>query len=128
MAQPENGGAHATFDAGDAGAALIAGVTQAAAQITLYEDEGFRGRDFTTERSIENFDGFGFNDRASSVVVSGGRWQVCEHARFEGQCVVLEPGSYNSLSRLGLSNAISSVRIVGGERYSVYRSRSGERF
>ena len=110
------------------GAALIAGVTQAAAQITLYEDEGFRGRDFTTERSIENFDRFGFNDRASSAIVSGGRWEVCEHARFEGQCVVLEPGSYNSLSRLGLSSAVSSVRIVGGERYSVYRLRSGERF
>ena len=39
MAQPENGGAHATFDAAMLSAALIAGVTQAAAQITLYEDE-----------------------------------------------------------------------------------------
>ena len=102
-------------------------VTQAAAQITLYESEGFRGRDFTTDRTVWNFDQFGFNDRASSAVVSGGRWEACEHAHLEGRCVVLEPGSYNSLAQMGISNAISSVRPLGGEGLSVYRPRTGER-
>jgi uncharacterized protein YcfJ len=82
----------------------------AAAQITFYEGEGFHGRAFTTSGTIENFDGTGFNDRASSVVVDRGRWEVCEDAYFQGRCVVLRPGSYDSLSGLGMNRRISSVR------------------
>ena len=47
---------------------------QAVAQITFYEREGFQGRSFTTERTINNLERFGFNDRASSVVVLRDRW------------------------------------------------------
>jgi hypothetical protein len=81
------------------GVAALAFATQAAAQITFYEGEGFRGRAFTTGKQVWNFERLGFNDRASSVVVARGRWEVCEDARFEGRCVVLRPGSYDSLSR-----------------------------
>lgn len=86
--------------------------TQAAAQITFYEREGFRGESFTTENKITNFDRHGFNDRASSVVVLGERWEVCEDMRFSGRCVVLRPGKYPSLVAMGLNNQISSVRSV----------------
>src|SRR5437763_588646 len=89
-----------------ASAALMA--FQAAAQITFYEGEDFRGRAFTTDRRIGNFERFGFNDRASSVVVDRGRWEVCEDARFEGRCVILRRGSYDSLRRMGLDNRVSS--------------------
>ena len=86
---------------------------QASAQITFYEHDGFQGRTFSTERNVMNFDRFGFNDRASSVVVqSRERWEVCEAARFEGRCVVLRPGSYSSLSAMGLNDRVSSVRMV----------------
>ena len=91
-------------------AALMA--TQAAAGITFYEREGFRGRAFTTEKQVRNFERFGFSDRASSVIVDRGRWQVCEDARFEGHCVVLRRGNYESLRAMGLNNRISSVRPV----------------
>src|SRR5258706_305190 len=47
--------------------ALVA--TQAVAQITFYEGESFRGRAFTAEKQIANFERFGFNDRSSSVIV-----------------------------------------------------------
>jgi uncharacterized protein YcfJ len=93
-------------------AAAVLFATQAAAQVTFYEGEGFRGRAFTTDKTVWNFERFGFNDRASSVVVNSGRWEVCEDARFEGRCVVLRPGSYDSLARLGMNNRISSVRPV----------------
>ena len=86
--------------------------TQAAAGITFYEGEGFRGRAFTTDKQVWNFERLGFNDRASSAVVDSGRWEVCEDARFEGRCVVLRRGSYDSLSGMGLNNRISSVRPV----------------
>ena len=82
------------------------------AQITFYEGEGFRGRTFTTNRDVVNFERVGFNDRASSVVVDRGRWEVCEDARFEGHCVVLRRGAYDSLRGMGMDNRISSVRRV----------------
>lgn len=92
-------------------ALLAAG--QAFAQVTFYEGEGFRGQVYRTDRQVGNLERQGFNDRASSVVVDRGRWEVCEDARFEGQCVVLRRGSYDSLRSLGLQNSISSVRPVG---------------
>jgi uncharacterized protein YcfJ len=91
-------------------AALVA--THAAAQITFYEGEGFRGRAFTADHEIWNFDRIGFNDRAASIIVDHGRWEVCEHARFEGHCVVLRHGSYYTLRDMGLERKISSVRPV----------------
>jgi uncharacterized protein YcfJ len=82
------------------------------AQITFYEHEGYQGRSYTTAREVGNLDRFGFNDRASSVVVLGDRWEVCEAPRFNGRCVVLRPGRYPSLAALGLDERISSVRDV----------------
>lgn len=91
----------------------LAVATQATAQITLYEHEGFAGRSFTVEQPIGNFARYGFNDRASSAVVVRDRWEVCEDARFGGRCVVLRPGNYPSLDRMGLNDRISSARKVG---------------
>ena len=89
--------------------------TQAMAQITFYEGEGFRGRAFTADKRVYDFERFGFNDRASSVVVDRGRWEVCEDSGFGGRCAVLRHGSYDSLRGMGLDNRISSVRPVGGQ-------------
>jgi uncharacterized protein YcfJ len=87
--------------------------TQAVAEVTFYEREGFQGQSFTTERQVGDLGRSGFNDRASSVVVFGDRWEVCEDARFSGRCVVLRPGRYPSLAAMGLNDRISSVRDVG---------------
>jgi uncharacterized protein YcfJ len=120
-----------------AGLAIAA---QAAAQVTFYERQGFEGQSFTTNKQIGNFQRFGFNDRASSVLVSSGRWEVCEDVRFRGRCVVLRRGQYPALSAMGLNNRVSSVRAVGGNariddnRYAPYpvvdrdfRRRNNER-
>ena len=122
-----------------AAAGLIA-ATQAAASITFYEREGFEGRSFATGRAVHNFEAVGFNDRASSIIVTAGRWEACNDARFEGRCVVLRPGQYGSLGAMGLNDRVSSVRPVGGnarfaeERYAPapiaahdYRRRGKER-
>jgi len=98
------------------GAAAVLLASQAMAQITFYEGEGYRGRAFTTDRRVGDFQRYGFNDRASSVVVDRGRWEVCEDARFEGRCVVLRRGSYGSLEELGLADRISSVRPIESRR------------
>ncbi len=92
--------------------------TSVSAQVTFYEHPGFRGEAFTTDQPVDNFGGTGFNDRASSVVVDHGRWEVCEDAHFRGRCVVLRRGSYDSLRGLGLDKQISSVRPVADrDRY-----------
>ncbi|MDB5859087.1 MAG: hypothetical protein JWQ76_2776 [Ramlibacter sp.] len=83
---------------------------QAAAQLTLYEREDFQGRSFTAQRRVAEAERAGFNDRASSAVVVGQRWQACEDTRFEGRCMVLRPGRYPSLTAMGLNDRISSVR------------------
>lgn len=82
------------------------------AQVTFYAREGFQGRSFSTEEQIRNFEGSGFNDRASSVIVTSGRWEVCEDVRFSGRCAVLRPGRYPSLAAMGLDNSVSSARTV----------------
>jgi len=95
-----------------AAAAAIACAAQASAQVTFYEDDNFHGRSITVDRVLDNFDRANFNDRASSAVVRGGVWQVCEDARFEGRCVTLQPGSYPSFGAFGLNDRISSARLV----------------
>ena len=86
---------------------------QASAQVTFYQDENFQGRAFTTQRAVGNFQDVSFNDRASSVLVTSERWEVCEDASFSGRCVVLRPGRYPSLASMGLNDRVSSVRTVG---------------
>ena len=80
------------------------------AGVTFYERHGMHGRSFTTDRPVEDFERFGFNNRASSVDVNGGPWEVCDGPGFSGRCVVLRPGQYASLDAMGLNNAVSSAR------------------
>lgn len=84
----------------------------AAAEITFYEYEGFRGRSFTATEDVRDFDRHGFNDKAQSAVVASGRWEVCADARFAGECRVLRRGSYDSLRSIDMAKRISSARRV----------------
>jgi uncharacterized protein YcfJ len=96
-------------------AAMVAVAAQASAQITFYEDEAFAGRSFSTEQPVSNFKRSGFNDRASSAIIVGNRWEICENADFGGRCVTLQPGRYASFAAMGLNDRVSSVRMVPGE-------------
>jgi hypothetical protein len=84
--------------------------------IVLYERSGFDGLTYTVEgqRSVDNLGPAGFNDKASSAWVKGGRWEVCSDARYGGQCITLGPGRYPSFRDQGMNNTISSVRYLGG--------------
>src|SRR3569623_924697 len=100
---------------------------QAAADVRLYQHDGFRGREWTAGGPINNFADSGFNDKASSAEVRGEPWEVCTDAYFGGRCVVLRPGNYPSLGALGLNDKISSIRPV--DRYGRGETREyyGER-
>ena len=86
----------------------------ACAQIVFYEHESLRGRVFTAGGPIDNFQNYGFNDKAMSAVVERGEWEVCDDAYFQGRCVTLRPGQYNSLGSFGMNKKISSVRPLSG--------------
>jgi uncharacterized protein YcfJ len=98
-------------------AMLFAGL--ASSQVTLYSGEDLQGRAFTAGGTVENLQGTGFNDRASSAVVQQGEWEVCADSFFRGDCRILRPGTYPSLAAMGMGNEISSLRpLRGTPRYA----------
>lgn len=120
--------------------AALAAAGPCIAGVTFFEHEGFQGRSFRTDRRVNDFVRRGFNDLASSAIVSGQRWEVCNNTAFGGRCVVLRPGQYPSLGTMGLNDRISSAREIApqvrveDERYAPapiverdYRRRGGER-
>ena len=92
---------------------VTAAASSAAQEIVLYQSENFRGPEFRASDSVSDLARVGFNDRASSVTVRGGSWQLCSDSFYRGQCVTLGPGNYSSLGAMGLNNAVSSLREVG---------------
>ncbi len=98
------------------GLAIAAAASQVSAQVRFYEHDNFRGRAFTAEKPIGDFNRYGFNDKASSAIVRGGRWELCDDAGFRGRCVVLGPGRYPSLGEMGMNDRVSSVRRAGPPR------------
>jgi uncharacterized protein YcfJ len=121
-------------------AAALLAAAPAGAQITLYEHDDYQGRTYTTQGAVQNLANNGFNDRASSAVVRSGRWEICQDAAYHGNCTVLRPGQYASLSAMGLNDRVSSVRNlasnvrVADQRYAPppvvaqdYRRRGQER-
>jgi uncharacterized protein YcfJ len=92
-------------------AAMLA-CSSALANVTFYSREGFDGKAYTARSAVQNLSAYGLNDKASSAIVNGERWEVCESGGFRGHCVILRPGNYPSLAAMGLNNAVSSVRPV----------------
>ena len=99
-----------------ASVALVASAL-AAGEITLFEREGFQGRRLTIRGTMSNLDRTDFNDRAESIIVRDGVWEVCSDARFNGQCARMQPGEYPNL-RGSLDRSISSVREVTQAAYA----------
>jgi hypothetical protein len=119
---------HARKTALIAGLALGAIASAASADIQLYGREGFRGREFAAQGSIDNLEGSRLNDRASSAIVRDEPWLVCSEAYFRGHCVTLRPGEYPSLAAMGLDNDVSSARALHGERYGYRDHDRGDRW
>ncbi|HEX7328345.1 MAG TPA: beta/gamma crystallin-related protein [Casimicrobiaceae bacterium] len=82
------------------------------APVVLFDDFQQRGAQFAAAGAVDSLDGTGFNDRARSMIVYAGRWQLCANAHYTGDCKVFEPGTYNSLGDLAAK--LSSLRPVGG--------------
>lgn len=92
-------------------ASTLLGQAATAGELQLFSREGFRGqRVVIADGAANNFVDFGFNDRASSMVVRSGTWELCEHRDFGGHCAVFERGEYPDLRRF--NNNFSSAREI----------------
>ena len=80
-------------------------------EIVLYDFPAFAGQSLTLNADAENLTRQNFNDRASSIRVLSGNWEVCYDANFRSQCVILTDDR-PTLGRM--DNQISSVRIEPG--------------
>lgn len=92
-------------------AALLGQVAAASAgEITLFAHDNFRGEEVTVRDGTRNLRDAGFNDRASSMIVHSGVWEICADKDFGGYCAVFERGEYPNLRNF--NNSISSARQV----------------
>ena len=80
--------------------------------LTVFTEANFGGRSATFREDVPNLADSGLNDRIVSLRAPRGEyWEVCEHSRYRGRCVVVS-GEEPDLSRNGWSNTISSIRRV----------------
>lgn len=92
--------------------ALAISTASHAAEITLYEHANFAGAQLTLRGYTADVSSTGFNDRASSIVVTSGRWELCTDANFKGTCVTVTRGEYPVLDS-SLNDRITSARETG---------------
>ncbi len=79
--------------------------------IVLYDDPYFRGRSLPMRGPTENLRFQSFHDRAESVRVLSGRWELCAEPKFR-RCQIVDRDVVN-LSSLGLNKKLSSLRPAG---------------
>lgn len=90
--------------------ACAMGINAHAADLTLYTDDNFQGRQLNVVIDLRQLGTMNFNDRTSSLVIEKDVWVLCSGEDFSGKCVTLEPGRYGSLQDLGLEDDLTSVR------------------
>ncbi len=78
--------------------------------LILYGQEGFAGRSLEIGEDVPDLSQRRFGDRASSLVVERGLWQLCTEPNYRGRCRTFRRGDYRELR--GFDDRISSVRRV----------------
>lgn len=83
-------------------------------ELVFYSDTHMRGDSLPVNRDETDLVRAGFNDRASSVEIRSGVWQICTDDGFRGRCETVDR-SVPNLGEIGLSDNISSVRMIAAE-------------
>ncbi len=83
----------------------------ALAQMTMFLQPNFEGRQATLRGNEPSLADIGFHDQVSSIVVDSGRWEVCTQPEFKGDCAVLTRGRYPRLDAR-FNHRIESARAV----------------
>ena len=80
------------------------------ATVERFSDPQFRGDKVAIDGPIADLSRANFNDRAESMIIHGGVWEVCTDAGYNGSCTAFSPGNYPSIG--GLGHQVSSLRRV----------------
>ena len=84
--------------------------------ITVFRDRDFKGASATYQNDMPNLGSTEFNDRIRSIRIGRGeQWEICEHANYQGRCVIVS-GEESDLRQNDWDNKISSFRRAGGGR------------
>lgn len=80
--------------------------------VVLFEDPNYQGRAFEVNGDMPDLGAVKFNDRASSIQIgrTGGRWEICEHANYQGRCSRLDADQ--AILPREWNDQISSIRRV----------------
>ena len=85
--------------------------TEPPAGLMLFTGEDFRGEVQEVFEPVYTLNDYYFNDRARSVAVLSGAWELCEHSDFTGRCVFVR-GDVQDLGWYGLDGELTSVRPI----------------
>ena len=79
--------------------------------IVLFEHDNYRGQMRVLTSSNPNLGSF--NDKVSSFIVTGGRWQLYTHENYQGSNVIRGQGLYPTPSSLSpvANDALTAVRL-----------------
>lgn len=84
---------------------------QPPAAIALFGGANFMGEVREVFDPFSTLHDLAYNDRARSVAVLAGQWELCEHHNFTGRCVFVRE-DVSDLGWFGLEGRVSSVRPV----------------
>ncbi|MEE9380689.1 MAG: beta/gamma crystallin-related protein [Hyphomonadaceae bacterium] len=79
------------------------------APVTFFDAPGFSGQSLPVNRPVSSMSSARFNDKASSVRIRSGTWEVCSDGNFRGRCEIVSR-DIGDLRSIGLNNNISSIR------------------
>lgn len=102
------------------GVFLVGFSAAVSAQVTLFDAENLQGGKLTVRVAEPSLGDSDFKDRAQSLVVRSGTWEICREPEFRGDCMRLAPGEYRNLDRR-FSKGISSLRPLDGGNPIVYQ-------
>lgn len=98
-------------DVQNRGGRLVCGGVGGYGRITLYKHAHFTGKSRTFETDVPDLNPYAFGNQASSIVVQGGVWQLCDRPNYRGYCVTVDRNQSN-LWALGFNDRAESVRRI----------------
>lgn len=92
-------------------AVTISSVKLLKGQIVLYSGTNYSGKHISLTESAPRLSAFSFNDRASSVRVISGTWQLYQNNYYEGASFTTSGSAYSPIPRIP-SRSLSSVKFI----------------
>jgi len=83
--------------------------------MVLFQHDYYRGRMLVLSSSDTDLTNDGFNDDVTSVIITGGTWELHSATNYQGSSVRLGQGRYPTASSLSpiANDDLSSVRFIG---------------